>query len=394
MSWTGKETALAATLAASGQTWGTTQAPAAGDGVKVKSLSFPLGAAKVESMPQTDIGWSTYLNEGNVEGLEFGVEPDVLRYTSAVTAAPMDEMLMSVLYGATTAAKISANYAYLHTGTIASNHALSSTISRWFSLAAQYKLDAGTNTFLTFPSWLPTGFEWSSEAGNPVKVSIKGIANKVTRNDSTTSGGWASVTYLDTQRSVQHYHLATDPTISGIWLAVANAEGQSAVSFTNANLVHPSSVSITFDRKIEATYTDSRYSDMPRDNGFAECKVKMKFPYYTDALETLFDANLKAWEAGTQSFYHFRGRWQFPTAIESTYYPYYEIGIPKLRLANVTRQVEAGKIIGLEAEFEALAPQASTNLPNQFKYVGGSAGSAFDVLYLAIMNNTSAALIA
>lgn len=397
MSWSGKETLFSGTLAASGQTWGTTQAPAAGDGIKVKSLNFPLGAPKVDAVPQTDIGWSTYLNEGNVEQIEFAIEPDVFRYCSATTASPLDEALMGLLYGATTATKTSATYAYLHTGTIASNHALSNTVNRWLTLAAQYKKDAGTYTYLSMPSWQPIGFEWSSEAGNPVKVSIKGIANKVERDNSTVSGAFTNITYLDTQRAVQHYHLTTDAT-AGIWVAQASPEGSAAVTFDSTCLVHPQSVSISFSRKMEATYTDSRYSDAPKDNGYAECKVKMKFAYYTDTLETLFDAALKAWETATsdsdKKFYHFRGRWVFPDAIESTFFPYYEIGIPKLRLTNVTRQVEAGKIISLEAEFDALAPQSSTNLPACFTQVGGSAGSAFDVLYIAIQSKSQTALIA
>lgn len=393
MAWSGKETKLAATLAASGQTWGTTQAPAAGDGLKTASVKFPLGLQKVETLPQTDIAFPSYVSSGNVEGLDYSIEPDALRFNSATTAHPLDEVLMGLLYNGTTATQQGATAAWLHTGTIASNHALANTNSRWFSLAVRYAKDSGYS-YLSMPSWMPTGFEWTSDTGSPVKISLKGIGNKVEKDNSTVSAGFGNVTDLEVNRVVQHYHLSTDATNSGVWLAQANAEGGSAVSFTNANLVHPSSISISFNRKMEAVFTDSKYSDAPRDNGFAECKVKMKFPVYTDGLETLIDAVAKTWETGSEVYYHLKSRWQFPTVIASTYYPYYEFGIAKLRITNINRNVDAGKMISLEIEAEALAPLGSTNLPNQFKYVGGASGTAFDMIYLSIMGTTTTALIA
>ena len=50
-------------------------------------------------------------------------------------------------------------------------------------------------------------------------------------------------------------------------------------------------------------------------------------------------------------------------------------------------------MIPLSATFLILRPNASGHLPTPFQYVGGTAGAAFDALYVAIQNKTTTAYI-
>src|SRR5574343_1503944 len=113
--WTGKDTKLGVTLAASATAWGTTQVPAASDGVKQKTMNVPFGYPNISIQETTDDGWKSYVDMGNVDAIDFSLEPDARRFCSATTSNPIDEVLMSLCYASTSAVKTSANYAYLHT---------------------------------------------------------------------------------------------------------------------------------------------------------------------------------------------------------------------------------------------------------------------------------------
>ncbi|MFZ5426675.1 MAG: hypothetical protein ACOZEN_06850 [Thermodesulfobacteriota bacterium] len=388
MAWTGKEHGFAAAIAASSETWGTEQSLAAGDGIKVAEGNMPFGEQSAKVEETTDNGWPQYVDFGNVENLDFSMDFEP-RFCSSTSKSPMDEMLFACLASGTTATQQAATAAYLHTQTIASNKSLADTVSRWFTLASKWAKTSGSS-YLSIPSWQPSGFEWVSEAGQPVKVSVKGIGNKVLRDSATISGSWSNVTYLDTSRKVFHHHIGS----TGCWLAASAAVGASPVTFGTGQAVQPSKLSISLDRKHEAVYTTQKYSDQPSDNGFTEIKVSITFPQYTDANETLLDAALKSWESGTETYFHLRTRWTFGTVIASTYYPYYEIGLPMLMPTSVKRDTSAGKRVEHTVEFIGLTPTAYAHLPTCFQYAGGASGASIDAMYLAVMNQTTAALIA
>ena len=392
MAWDGKHSNFAAVLAASGQTWGTEQAIGAGSGIAVPSIDFPFGSPAAKAEETTDTPFPAYMENGNVDPIEFSPEL-ALRATSSTSKSPVDQMLMAALYNATTATQQGLTAAYLHTGTISSNHAIAYLPTRWFTLARRDEKSSGY-AYLSIPSALVAGFTLSSAAGEALKFTPKLICNKVVK-DSATNGAtqWGAVTYLDKARKYQHHHLSTNSE-SGVWFAKSASEGSAPVTFDATTLVHPSELTIEYDPKLSGYHTDSRYSERPEGDGMGSIKVTLKFPKMLDAFYAGILADLKNWESDTESYYHLRARWTWGSVIASTYYPYIEVGLPRLRPVEAKFAVEAGKRIPLELTFEALAPTAYSHLPTCFQYVGGASGTAFDPIYIAIMNQTSTALIA
>jgi hypothetical protein len=387
MAWTGKEHGLAAALAPASAAWGTEQALAAGDGIKVSENPVPFGEPSVKVEETTDNGWPQYVDLGNVEDVNFSVEFEP-RYCSGTAASPMDELIFACLASGTTATQQGTTPAYLHTQTIAGGKSLADSVGRWFTIAARWAKTNGAS-YLSVPSWQPSGLEVTSEAGKPLKISVKGLGSRVLRDSPVISGSWSNVTYLDTTRKVHHSHIG--PT--GCWLAQSAQIGGTPVAFDDSCAIKPSHITISLDRKYESVFTTTAYSDQPSDNGFTDIKVTLKFPKVTDANESLIDAALKRWEDGVETYFHLRVRWTFPTAISGSYYPYYEIGLPMLMPTKVERKTQAGKRVEHEVQFMALRPPATSHLPSCFRYAGGTSGDTADALYLAVQNNTSATII-
>ena len=397
--WTGKNAKLSMSLAGSATAWGTTQVSAASDGVKQKTMNVPFGEPSVIIQETTDDGWKTYVDIGNVTSVDFSIEPDGYRFCSATTSNPLDEALMSCCYDETSAVLVGSSDAYLHTAKIAGD-GLAMTVDRWFSITGAILNDAGTWSTQTIQSWQPTGFTWSSEAGNdPVKLTVKGMGNRVLLDDSSVIAGVDDITYTDVTRLCHHYHLCSgNDAGAGVWMVEANDDGGSPVTLTIANEVNPSKISFEIDRKMEPQFTTCQWGEQARDNGFTSCVVKMSFPYVTDTLQAMFEPNLKGWEDGTvanQKYFHLRARWVFPEEIETGFKPYIEFGFSKLRITKIDKKVEASKVIGYDLEFEALRPTAITQLPACFKNAGSATAGTFrDTFYVAIQSNTTTALIA
>lgn len=393
MGWDGKHSNFAAVLAASAQTWGTEQAIGAGAGIAVPSIPLPFGSPAAKTEETTDTPFPAYMENGNVDPIEYSPELP-LRATSSTSHSPVDEALMSALYTGTTATQQAGTAAYLHTGTIASGHAIAYLPNRWFTLCRRDEKASGY-AYLSAPSAQVSGFTLSSSAGEALKFTPKFVCNKIVK-DSATNGAtqWGNVTYLDKARKYQHHHLSTVAASSGVWFAASAAEGASPVTFDSTVLVHPSELTIEYDPKLSGYHTDSRYSEQPEGDGMGSIKVTMKFPKMLDAFYSGILASLKSWESDTETYYHLRARWTWGSAIASTYYPYIEVGLPRLRPVEAKFDVEAGKKIPLELTFEALAPTAYSHLPTCFQYVGGASGAAYDPIYISIMNQTSTALIA
>jgi hypothetical protein len=397
--WTGKDAKLGMTLAASATDWATTQVPAASDGIKQKTMNIPFGEPSITIQETTDDGWKSYVDMGNVAAIDFPVEPDGYRFCSASTSNPIDEALMSLCYSATSAVLTGSTAAYLHTALIAGD-GLAMNVSRWFSISGAIKNDAGTYSTQTIQSWQPTGFTWSSEAGNdPCKLTIKGSGNRVLLDDTGVIAGFANLTYTDVTRIAHHYHLCSNnDATAGVWMKEANADGGSKGTLTVSDAVYPSKISFEIDRKMESQFTVCQWGEQARDNGFTSCVVKMSFPYVTDALQAMFEPNLKGWEDGTtanQKYFHLRARWVFPEVIDTTFHPYIEFGFSKLRITKIDKKVDAGKVIGYDLEFEALRPTAIAHLPDCFINAGSATAGTFrDTFYVAIQSKTTTALIA
>ena len=396
MSHTGKEDVIGISLAASATAWGTETAIGAGDQVKFKTAPLPFGNASTSPEATTDAPFSAYIDSGNIESADVEV-PIEYRFNPATGPAPWDEMLMAAIYNATTSTQQGGTAAYLHTGTITGSHGISYDPVRFFSIAQRMTAESGYE-YLSAPSWQANGFEIKSETGKPLTITFKGVANRIIQASAVNGATqFGNLTVLTSGRKCYHYHLDNTRTgcdDSGVWLAKAAASGASPATFDNTTYTKTESFTISYDPKLAPTFTDSRYSDQPTPDGMGELKVTIKWPKVTDALYAMMPADIKAWEADTEAYYHFRARWQWATAIESTYYPYLEVGMPKLQPTKVTMQVEAGKRVPLEAEFMGLVPVETTNLPTNFLYGGGAAGAAMDPIYIAMMNTATAALIA
>jgi hypothetical protein len=396
MAFTGKEAEVGIALAASATAWGTETAIGAGDGVTFETSPLPAGNPSTEVEKTIDTPFGAYVDSGNVEAADVPVDISY-RFNSGTGPAPQNELLMSCLYNATTSTQQAATAAYLHTGTITGSHGISYAPVRFFSISERIAAQSGYK-YKSAPSWQPNGFELKSEAGKPLTLSFKGVANRIifasAVNGSTQHG---NLTYMDRGRKCYHYHLdntRTNCTNAGLWFAKAAAAGASPATFAATEIVHPESITISYDPKLAGTFTDARYSDQPTPDSMGELKVSIKWPKLTDALYAQLPTDLKAWESDTESYYHFRARWQWATAIATTYYPYLEIGMPKLQPTKTTFQIVAGKRVPLECELIGLAPNEVTNLPTCFLYGGGAAGAAMDPIYAAIMSPSTAALIA
>ena len=398
MAWTAKEAPMAFKLAATGQAWGAEQTIGAGSGIKQGKIDFPLGLPEIKAEETTDAAWATVLDMGDVKPIDFSLEYP-LRYNPSTSIDPYSQILMAVLYdGTSVATPGGGTNSRLHTGTIASNHALSNSVSRFGTLAWRDKLVAAGYGYTALQSWQPDGFELTSASGGtePVKVKISGKGDRVLTDQTTpatanTATPWGNVTYVTDTNLAHHRHIGA----TGCWFAKSAAVGGSTVTFGTSQAVKPQELSIKFSRKYEGFHTTTMYADQPIDNGFAECEVTMKFPHMLDAYWTGLIKDAKDYEAaGVESAYHLKWRYTFPTVIEGSLYPYFEIGIPRMILKSVKMSKDAGKVIPLEATFTALQPTAYAHLPTCFQYVGGTSGAAMDCLYVAVQNTCTTAYIA
>ena len=399
MAWTGKDTNFAFALASSATAWGTAATIGAGAGIKMNKVPLDWGIPEVKAEETTDAAWASILDQGNVKPIEMSIEVNP-RYCSSTSIDPVSQLLMAVCYNATTVATpAGGTNSRLHTGTIASSHAFADDNSRFGTPA--FRLKTGTGyAYVEAESYLPTGFEWTSDASDSsVKLAIKGIADRILTDATTpaatnTGTPWGNMTYLDDSRLVHQKHIGA----TGCWFAKSAAEGGSPVTFGTGQAIKPSKLSIKFDRKKEGFHTVTAYTDAPVDNGFATGEVSMEFPKVLDAhwtgTDNLISAAKDYENTGVEVAYHLRVRYQFPTVIEGSLYPYIEFGLPRLALKDLKTEVTAGKVIPLSATFQVLRPNAASHLPTPFQYVGGTSGTAFDALYIAIQNQTTTAYIA
>ena len=297
---------LAVTLAASGQTWRTEQAPAALDGLKVHdSFELPPSTVEPEFQQTTDVPVpTTRATPGNIPGPEVPI-PITPYYRAAGTAAsPLEELLFACLAAATTATQQGVTPAYLHTMTEASTHAmLREPPTRFFTVADKLPLDSN-QIYRSVPSALVNGFELESSADG-VKLTVKLRGNKVSLDSSTISAAWSNLTYADQSKLLKHHHAN-----NLIWLAKSAAVGGSPVTFGSGQAVHPSKVKIAFDWGLEDVHTDAQDTDLPDSQQTPKITVGLEFPKVLAANRTLLEDNFAAYANDTDALFHFLIRWK------------------------------------------------------------------------------------
>jgi hypothetical protein len=398
MPWSGKDTDFAAVLAASATAWGTSTDLIAASRILVNKTGPPLALPEYKVRETTDTAWPEQLDQGDVKGVEYTIEIP-LSYNNTTGVDPITQILFAVLTTGDLSTQQGGTAAYLHTLGIVSGQALTDYILRFATLCWRLKLRGAGYAYAEIPCWQPESFEIESKGGgtDPVMLRIKGKGDKVVTDLSASAANngateWTTAGNPVILPQVHHRHIGA----TGAWWAKSAAVGASPVTFDATTYLNPSRILIKGDRKHDAKPTTTMYIDQPYDNGFAELSVELEFDRITDAFWTGIMDDQKAFEeTGVEVAYHFRPRWTYPTAIATTYFPYFEFGFPRLVVLNGPElAAEAGKVMPFKLQLSALRPTAIAHIPTCFQYAGGAAGAARDAMYLAVMDAKVAAYIA
>lgn len=399
MAWHLKQAILAAKI---GSTWGTEVALGANCGIKIDKPILPVGVPNAKIEETIDCSWPDAVDFGNIDNLSLDIPVNPRHvYTNALD--PITQMLLSVLYGGGTTIKTQqgASALWLHTGAIASGHALQDDCTKFFTIG-QRVLGSAVNSMRSVRSWQPSGFVWESKAGEPVLLTLKGLGDKVVYGSSVNQDTqYNAVTYTEPKNRVHHHHLrGAGDTTDGLWLKMYAASDEGGAQLTNFDQSHClqsiSGCTLTVDRKHDPYFTDAQTTDQPNSNGFNEITVQLRWELMSDWLYQNLEYAIKYWEgnpaASAQNYFMMRSRWTMPQALATTYRGWYEFGLPKLMPTEMKNAGSPGKRYDVDVTFKALRPPSSTHLPNEFLYVGGAAGAAFDAIYLAVANAYASAV--
>lgn len=397
MGFSGKDTQFAAVIESSATAWGTATAVGAGSMIKLNKTGPPIALPEYKIRETTDSAWMEKVDQGDVKGVSYTLECPLV-YNNTTGTDPVTGLLLSLLTAGDLSTQQGVTAAYLHTQTITSGRSLADTVSRFATLAWRMKLIGAGYAYAELPSWQPFSFELSSKGGgtDPVMLKIEGIADRAVTDLNTvpavnTATPWGNVTDLSLPQ-VHHRHIGA----TGCWWAKSAAVGGSPVTFDATTVINPSAITIKMNRKFEGKQTTTMYIDQPYDNDFVDLTVELEFNKMADTWWTNFIDNQKHFEeSGVEAAYHFRPRWTYPTAIATTYYPYWEIGLPRLICMDTPELLaDAGKVMPYKLKLVGARPSATSHLPVNFLYAGGAAGAARDAMYVAVMDAKVAAYIA